>query len=552
MVLVMPDKIQSSRVICEGGLDSTENYLNLSANKPGAATRLVNYEVGLSGGYRRINGYEAYDTDFAEVGEGDCEGKVLGIIMFENTVSGSTDIIAARKLTGVDEYKLYKHEFGTGWVEIVTGLTHSFVLGGATVDKLRYDQGSDGTTNYLCIVDGVNPALLYDGTNWVFIESTNTGLAYATAGGPQAVDAPALVSFFSSMLFLGGDLVNNVTGVLAYSAPNAFFDFLSASGAGQAVAGFPVVAIKPFRDNLYVFGYNAIKRVFSDVDAGVLVKDVTNNIGIMSRDAVVEIGGDLVFLAPDGFRPIAGTDKIGDVQLETLSKSIHTLIKNRIQGNVGFEVNTVAIRGKSQFRMFFGGDNFDANDSRGIIGALRSADQNTGWEFGELLGFRASCATSRYVNGEEVVLHGDYDGNVYQQEEGNSLNGSDMLSVYSTPYLDMGDTEVRKVFEKVIIFMRGEGDLGITIGVDYDWGDTAVPKPANYDIDISGTLPTYDDPDVMYGSPSAVYGGLLTPHTFKDIQGSFFSARLTFTTTGTEFPHSIYGIILEYQVKGRR
>lgn len=548
----MPDQIQSTRIICEGGLDSTENYLNLSANKPGAATRLVNYEVGLSGGYRRINGYQPYDEDHAEVGEGVCEGKVLGLILFENSMTGITEIIAARKLTGVDEYKFYKHDFGTGWVEIATGLTHAYVLGGATVDKLRYDTGSDGTTNYLAIVDGVNPALLFDGTTWVFIESTNTGLTYSAAGGPQAVDAPSLVAFFSASLFLGGDVVNNAQGVASYSAPNAFYDFLSASGAGQAIAGFNVVTFKPFRDNLYIFGYNQIKRAFSDVEAGFLVKDVTNNIGIMSRDAVVEIGGDLVFLAPDGFRPIAGTDKIGDVQLETLSKSIHNLLKNRISGNIGFEVNTVAIRGKSQFRMFFGGDNFAAIDSRGILGALRTADQTTGWEFGEVLGMRASCATSRYVNGEELIIHGDYDGIVYEQEVGNSMNGLDMVSIYSTPYLDMGDTEIRKEIEKITMFLRGEGDLNVALLVDYDWGDTDVQNPSSYNLSVAGRLPLYDDPDYKYGNPNTIYGGQLTPKVLKDIQGTFFSSRLTFTTTGIEFPHSIFGLVIEYKVLGRR
>jgi hypothetical protein len=30
----------------------------------------------------------------------------------------------------------------------------------------------------------------------------------------------------------------------------------------------------------------------------------------------LEIGGDLMFLAPDGFRPVAGTSRIGDVRVD--------------------------------------------------------------------------------------------------------------------------------------------------------------------------------------------------------------------------------------------
>ena len=85
---------------------------------------------------------------------------------------------------------------------------------------------------------------------------------------------------------------------------------------------------------------------------------------------------------------------------------------------------------------------------------MRSSDQRLGWEFGELLGIRASCCTSDYVNGEEFVLHGDYDGNVYRQESGTTFNNQPILAVYSTPFLDFGDPGVSKVLKKVNTFIR--------------------------------------------------------------------------------------------------
>jgi hypothetical protein len=541
------DEKQSARIICEGGLDSSENYINLSLNKPGSATRLINYEVGLSGGYRRIDGYEPYDSDFAEVGEGVAEGKILGIIMFENTASGATEVIAARKTTGVDEYELYLYEFGTGWVAIATGLT--LVADG--VDKLRWDVGNDGENNILCIVDGINNAVLYDGTNWSQIDIADSGADFANAGGNQAIDAPTYVAFFQDTLFLATDTVNNQKGIVAHSAPNAYYDFLVANGAGQVIPGLEVVQLKAFRDNLYVFGFNAIKKIVVDSNTFV-VRDVTANIGLLSSDAVMEIGGDIVFLAPDGFRPIAGTNKIGDVQLETLSKQIHQVVKDRIVGAVGTFVNTVVIRGKSQFRMFFGNDSRDAIDSRGIIGALRNPDQQGGWEFGELLGIRASCCASKYVSGEEVVLHGDYDGIVYKQESGDDFNGQNIVSVYSTPYLDLGDTEIRKVIEKVTAFIQGEGSLELVLGVTYDWGKTDIPSPSPYAIEVEALVATYDDPAFQYDDPSTTYGGILTPISVTNLEGSFFSVRLTFTTNNMDAPHSIHALIIEYANKGRR
>ena len=60
----MPDQIASLKVVSSGGLNSNENHLDLSDNNPGSATRLVNYEPSLFGGYRRIEGFEKYDSAY--------------------------------------------------------------------------------------------------------------------------------------------------------------------------------------------------------------------------------------------------------------------------------------------------------------------------------------------------------------------------------------------------------------------------------------------------------------------------------------------------------
>ena len=76
----MPDNIQSFKTICSGGLNSNENHLDLSENSPGGATKLTNYEPSLFGGYRRIEGFNKYDTAYGEVtvhGQTTATGKVL-------------------------------------------------------------------------------------------------------------------------------------------------------------------------------------------------------------------------------------------------------------------------------------------------------------------------------------------------------------------------------------------------------------------------------------------------------------------------------------------
>ena len=51
------EQLQTFDVICEGGLDSNQNFLSLSARSPGVAINLYNFDASLHGGQSRINGY---------------------------------------------------------------------------------------------------------------------------------------------------------------------------------------------------------------------------------------------------------------------------------------------------------------------------------------------------------------------------------------------------------------------------------------------------------------------------------------------------------------
>jgi hypothetical protein len=547
----MPDRLESYKVICRGGLNSNENSLDLAENAPGSATRLVNYEPSLFGGYRRVEGFEAFDTDYPEVddGSGSAEGKVLCIAMFRNEEQGNAYAIAARKDVGADTYSFYKHVPLVGWQKMNTGLSQATTDGVRTVNKIRHVQFDFGDGGQIAFADGVNPAKVFDGVNWYEVTSSGDGTTN-NPGGPQVVDAPALVDAFENHLFLGGD--RTAPSVVCHSAPNNPLNFNSGAGAGQIPVGFNIVQFKPFRDNLFIFGPNAIKRIKPDVQAGFVIEQVTANVGCIARDSVQEIGGDLIFLAPDGFRPVAGTSRIGDVELETISKPIQGRLLQIISDNDLDTLNGVVVRSKSQVRYFVGDDTVDRVNSIGVLGGLTDRGGQIGWEYADLLGFRASCTSSEYVGREEFVLHGDYDGRVYRQEVGNSFDGEDIVSVYSTPYLDFGDTEIRKVLHKINTFIRAEGPFTLNVTLDYDWGDIEVAKPSAYSQSSTGTPTVYDGRSISYGGDNVQYGGSSKPVMLSDIQGSGYSARATFVAFGQSAPHSIQGMVFEFALAGRR
>ena len=556
----MPDQINSYKLVCGGGLNSNENHLDLSDNKPGAATRLINYEPSLFGGYRRIEGFSKYDASYGEVtvaGSTTAAGPVLGVAIFKNDVTGSSTIIAIRKNSGDANYCFYYYTAGIGWRKYT--LTHSvtrpMTLNSLTVTKIRHAQFNFGGGNAICFVDGVNPAIVFNGTNWKEIKSSHNGGYHAdnnTAGGANALNAPAVVDVFENSLFISGH--EGARGVIAHSKEGDAYTWTSNNG-GQIPAGFDVVQIKPFRDNLFAFGTKGIKKItVSGTDFA--LDDVTSNVGCIARDSVQEIAGDLLFLSPSGLLPVAATDRLGDFNIASVSRPIQSTLLDIIQNEDLTSLDGVVVRSKSQVRYFVTPTDSDgilsAPESPGIIGGLSDSSGTVAWEFGETLGIRTSCTTSDYVGTAEVVLFGDHDGSVYQMESGDSFDGADIISVYATPFLDFGETEQRKIMRKINTFIRAEGPFEMNLALEYDWGDQATAVPSNYTQSSAGAPVTYRGRDVNYDGANISYGGPGKPVMVSAVQGSGFSIRATFVTIGQTNPHSIQGLVFEFTPAGRR
>jgi len=545
----MADEIQSFKLVSSGGLNSNQNHLFLAEAAPGAATRLVNYEPSLYGGYRRIEGFGLLEDLNVEVGQGSAEGPVLCVAIYRNEHLGNPYIIAARKDAGANSYKFYKFVSQSGWQVMTNSLSLTSTDGVRTVTKIRHAQFDFGDGSKIAFADGVNNAVIFDGTNWYQLNPSNSG-GISSPGGTRIGAAPALVEVFENHLFFSGD--RGQPSAIFHSKGSDPYDF--STSFGQILnPGFNVIQIKPFRNDLFIFGGNSIKKASADLTTGLfLIDQVTTNVGCIARDSVLEIGGDLMFLAPDGFRPVSGTSRIGDVELETISKAIQVSLVNMIKNFDMDTINGVVIRSKSQVRFFVGNSTTTVANSFGIIGGLASQDSGITWEWGELNGIRASCTTSDYIGRTEFVLHGDYDGKVYQQEKGTSFNGQDITSVYATPYLDFGDTEVRKTMRKVNTFIRAEGPVELFLSMAYDWGDYNTQRPSSYSQASLGGPVEYGGLNINYAGANILYGGNSKPIMVTDVQGSGFSARATFVTVGQSEPFSIQGLVFEFSVSGRR
>lgn len=538
----MADNIQPLRVICKGGLNSNENFLELSTDQPGVATRLVNHETSLFGGYRRINGFRPYDASYEVIDSGAAEGKIFGVYAFRNESTNADEIMAARKLQSGNTYQIYKYGAGIGWTAYTTGTTQSSVA----VNRLRFSLLNDGSDNHVTVVDGTNNALVYNGANWYALTSSGSG-GSGSPGGNQCLNAPKFTAVFKNYIFLAQD------GIVAYSEPFEPLEWTAAGGAGQIPVGFTIVQIYPWRDELYVFGLNQIKKIVPDPSgtATFLLKDVTANIGCIASDSVQEVASNLIFLSPDGIRPVAGTERADDVEMSLLSEDIQSLVKEYTDANNPDDMTSVVIKQKTQFRYFFSNGNTAIANSKGLLGCFSVMRDDAGWEFGELYGIRASCCWSGYLSGVEYVLHGDHNGGVYRQEQGNNFNGADVLAVYTTPYLDMGNTCIRKTMQDLHTFLRCEGDVELHISVRYDWARSNVINPSNYSEDPGSSSYQYGGSGVVYGT-GVQYGSPSQPVIDTNIQGSGYSVQFSFVSTGDWSPYTVQGFVLEFMPEGRQ
>ena len=543
----MADRIDQFKVLCEGGLLTNEHHLDMSDRSPGAATLLVNFEPSIYGGYRRMEGYQYFDDTYPAVGDNTAEGKVLGVIYFSNRGIGNPYVIAARKDVGAATYSLWKHIPLVGWSKLTgaTGLAMS--ASGRDVTRVRAEEFDFGNGPEIAFVDGVNQPYVFDGVTVYTLTVGGTG-GTGSPGGDQLITAPALVQVFEDHLFFSGGIE---ASLVCHSAPRDPYDFTVAAGAGQIPAGFFVNQLYPFREDLFIFGTASIKRIEVGSSGDFLLKQVTSNVGCIARDTVQEIGGDLVFLSADGFRPVAGTSRIGDVELETISKPIQGLLLDIIKTQELEDLVSVAVRSKSQYRMFYGADTDTVEASYGILGGLTSRNGSLAWEYGEIKGMRASCASSQYIGTEEIVLHGDFDGNLYRQEQGTTFNGVPIFAVYATPFLDFGDTEIRKTYRKLNTFVRAEGPFNVFLNVRYNWGEGDISVPVGYSGSISGSPTVYGGRSVTFDGENIIYGGS-SPVYEQNIQGSGRSVQATFISTEDCKPFSIQGVVWEFSGAGRR
>jgi hypothetical protein len=521
-------------VSCKGGLNTNLNQLELLA-QPGLARVLRNFEVDPDGGYRRINGFTPYGTTRPA---GDIP--ILGIYPYALGV-----VVCAGT-------NVYYTDNGTNWLQInkntgASGVTEANLEAATVLPRVNQGQAQfvlmesptgHSTSAYgsLSIATGPNKLAHFHidgaGASRLFV--------YQEVNSPAAAKYLALQSRHLCVV----DAVNEPSTVY-YSRLNDDRDF-TGSGAGAIAINDKIVGIKSFRDSLYIFGRNTIHRLDNIDDvANIKIVLVTNNVGCLSGYSIQEIGGDLVFLAPDGIRTIAGTDRIGDVELSSISRQIQSIIGNVASSINSYIITSAVLRNKSQYRLFYSQPTAINSASYGIIGTLTT----NGFEWSETLGIQAHAFVSNYDGLDiEKSYHGDKNGYIFKHDAGNSFNGSDVEAVYQTPDYDFGDMGTRKTLKYAKISFSPEGTVEPKLRVRYDYESIEIIQPEEYILD---TIPTPS----LFGTAVfgvSILGATNDPMSRQTLEGSGNTCSFKIRSNDQLAPYTINGFYIDYVPAGRR
>ena len=510
----MPDLSQTSPAVfpLQGGL-----VLNKStfAMQPGEAIELVNFEPDINGGYRRINGFAKYNTNVVPQTSASTEEVLLSCI-FNDT------IVAARGT------KIFTASAGSGsWTERDTGRTSAGVY---TFERFNFD--------------GNDKLIVADGNNAPTVFNTSFAATDVTSGGggevSTAVTGAKFVAVFKDHMFYAG-MSNNKQEVV-FSVPFDEDNFATGSGAGSFKVDDTITGLKVFREDLFVFCEDRIFKLSGTSSSNFAVVPVTRNIGCVNGQTIQEFAGDLIFLAPDGLRTVAGTARIGDVELGTISSPVQSVFNTNIANSSGFR--SLVIPNKTQYRVFFTKSGVAQAITEGVLTSLRGQS----FEFANLKGIRPTSTDTVTTATETIVVHGGEGGYVYRQESGNDFDGSAVGGKYRSPDLSFGDPGIRKHMHRVLVSYKTEASISADMFLRYDYEDPNSPRPAAYSLSASDIVAVYGSG--VYGT--ATYGGQTEPLLRQSVEGSGFTVALRVDDNGTTAPYALRGFQMEYQTGARR
>ena len=514
----MPDTSQLNPAVVSlgGGLTLNKDVFSMS---PGEALELRNFEPDIEGGYKRLLGTEKFNSNIVPQVSASSERVVMSAIF--------NDVIL-----GARGGSIHRGTTSGSWTSTITG------LGTPTRNYEFRKFNFDGTDKIIICTGTSNPQILNSSFSTSVVNATGTSNY-------------KFVEVFKNHIFFAGH-ASNVQEV-SFMGPFETNDFTNGNGGGTIKVDTEIVGLKVFRDNLFIFGQDKIFKLSGTSRTDFAITAVTRSIGCVDGRSIQEIAGDVIFLAPDGLRTIAGTERIGDVELGTVSKQIQDRIADIGTDNI----TSTVIRGKSQYRLFYPTTSQTEETAKGIIAVLKANPETgtLGFEYSDIRGLKPSATDSFFISNTETIVHGGYDGYIYKQESGGSFTRADstftITGFYRSPDMSLGDPGIRKNMQRALVNYKVNEAMDTnnqTFTLRYNYDDTNTPQPSSYSFSSAQVAAFYGSG--LYGT--SAYGSSGFPLERVSVEGSGFVVAFKLEDESTKQALSLRGFELEYINGGRR
>lgn len=491
----------------EGGLTTNLGRLEQGIKAPGSATVLQNFETDVEGGYTRVLGFGKFSTT-AVTGTGPIRG-VLAV--------SATETLAER----AGEF-LYSS--GGAWTSKLT-LTNTGIF------KVNFSEFNfTGVTKFIA-TDGVNgPA---------FFDSVTKTMTYMAAPPADIVGASRSQVFKSHLFFAKGTL-------LSWAAPFTENDFAPANGAGIININDGITGLTVFRDQLIIFCLNSIYRLSGSSLADFQLSPITNNTGCLSGDTVQEVGGDIMYLGPDGIRYLSASERNNDFGLTRASDKIQKQVLDVVRTNSSF--SSITLAAKNQYRFFPYNSGTTSATTKSFLATKFSNQTVEDISWSTLKGFKVfSVSKCQTVSGEFIVFSSDTDY-IYKMEFGNSLDGENIDAIFETPYMPITDPKLRKTIYKHTVYTRSSGTLSLIGKLQFDYTRPDASPSSTFEISSGASVVTYGSG--VYGVD--VYGSRGYEEYYNNVIGSGFTISLQYRDTSTSAPFNLNFVVLEFRQNERR
>lgn len=381
-------------------------------------------------------------------------------------------------------------------------------------------------------VDSYNFPFTWNGTTFTVLSSSPS----------DVVGAEFIVYHKNQMFFSKGETIT-------FTAPYTDSDFSAANGSGVINVGGAITGLVVFRESLIIFTEKTISQLTGNTLQDFVLQPITRNVGCVAPDTIEEIGGDVIFLGPEGLRLLSATDRVGDFNLGVVSKTIQDEMTQLIASSSSF--SSCVIKQKSQYRIFGFNSSVTSSNAKGIIGTQTVGNDTGNMSWAETVGIKSYVCDSDYTNQTETLVFAHSDGYVYQMESGNSFDGTNIIASFATPFVYINDPRVRKTFYKMVLYTDPQGGVTTSVNLKLDFDNLGSIQPETILLsNETGTVGFYGNSGAKYGT--TLYGAKLKQQFETQLIGSGFSVSIQFVSNGQNPPFSLDAATIEYSTHDRR